>query len=420
MTAKSLLLCVSVVAISLVCASGASAQSAFDRSRNVSVRDRPHPEYDALGIRAGAFMISPRIDIGLSHDDNIYAAETAKIGDTIIDFHPQVTAKSTWSRHSLSFGADSTTTKYKNVSAENSTQWNLNAAGQFDIRRDANVGATASFTHAIEPRGSASYTLATKEPIKYDQFNAALKGMKEFNRVRITGGASIESYDYKDGVAVTDNSVVDEDYRDRDAYTFKIRGDYALSPATALFADLSNTQTNYKHNTTTDRDSTDNRLLLGVNFEVTQLVTGELSAGYDRREYDQVGAADVKNFSYRGNLSWYPTQLITVNLTANKVINDSGLIDSIGYVSDDFTLQADYELLRSTIVTAKLESSKDDYQDIDRTDKRYGGSLSATYLVNRVAGVTLAYTLLKQDSSGTDRGVNFADNRFSVSLTLRR
>ena len=38
----------------------------YDRGANVSVRQRPRPEYDALGIHTGGFMVYPKMNVGLT------------------------------------------------------------------------------------------------------------------------------------------------------------------------------------------------------------------------------------------------------------------------------------------------------------------------------------------------------------------
>ena len=53
--------------------SGAQAQTDyFARDRNVSVKDRPHPEYEALGVRWGSFHAYPKVQADVGYDSNIF------------------------------------------------------------------------------------------------------------------------------------------------------------------------------------------------------------------------------------------------------------------------------------------------------------------------------------------------------------
>ena len=82
-----------------------SAQDAqidlYVRNRAVAVRDRPQPAYDPLGIRAGGFTAFPRLQSGVVHDDNIFAAEDNRQPATTLRVTPEVVVRSHWSRHAL-------------------------------------------------------------------------------------------------------------------------------------------------------------------------------------------------------------------------------------------------------------------------------------------------------------------------------
>jgi len=403
----------------LAAASGAQAQSAFDRSGNVGVLDRPHPEYDALGIRAGTFLVFPKVEIGIGYDDNVYAAEDDAIDDVIYSISPSVSVESTWSRHSLGFSAAANIQRYADLGGEDSDQYRAQATGRLDIRRDANVSGTISYAQAVESRGSSGYTTVTETPIEYDTVRATLAGVKDFNRVRLSGSLGISEVDYKDNETFA-GTPVDFDFRDNQTRTASARLDYALSPATALFGEVGVTGVDYDSiGGVSNRDSDGVRVLGGVNFELTNLVTGEVSAGYITRAFDDGATSDVEQFAYRASLNYYPTQLVTVGLKGETTINDSGVLTTPAYVSDSVALQVDYEVLRNLIVSGVADYSRDNYQDIDRTDDRYGIGATATYLLNRRAGISLTYSQLTQDSSGAARNVDYTERTLSVALVLQ-
>ena len=83
-------------------------------------------------------------------------------------------------------------------------------------------------------------------------------------------------------------------------------------------------------------------------------------------------------------------------------------------------MQADYELLRNFIISARFGNEWDTYKGIDRRDTNYAATLSANYLLNRSVGLKFNYTRLSLDSTGADRGRRFGDNVVGLMLTLRR
>src|SRR5947207_5799867 len=53
----------------------------FDRDRNVSVLERPHPDYDPLDIRLGGFIFAPHVEMGAGATNNVYLRGVNRVGD---------------------------------------------------------------------------------------------------------------------------------------------------------------------------------------------------------------------------------------------------------------------------------------------------------------------------------------------------
>ena len=67
----------------------------FDRNRNVSVLERPRPDYDQLGIRLGGFRLLPRAENTIGWTSNVYnLGATAERSDGFVVFGPELTANS--------------------------------------------------------------------------------------------------------------------------------------------------------------------------------------------------------------------------------------------------------------------------------------------------------------------------------------
>src|SRR5688572_7867720 len=79
-----------------------AAEDLFARNRNVSVSQRPREGYDARGLRAGAFLVYPKVAVTTEASDNIYSRPSAKDSDIIWRVAPEVTVVSDLPRHFLS------------------------------------------------------------------------------------------------------------------------------------------------------------------------------------------------------------------------------------------------------------------------------------------------------------------------------
>ena len=407
---------------------GAQAESNFARDRNVAVRERPHPEYEAAGIREGGFMVFPRVEADVEYDDNIFALPNNKISDTIWRLKPEITAVSQWSRHALRFTAGLSTDGYSQHSSENTTDWNVSADGRLDFAGRANVTGGLSFAKLTEPRTSSNQAVGggflTPKPVTYSQTLANIGWTKEFNRLKLGLRGDWAKYSYDN------QGTVREDLRDRTITAVTGRADYAISPATAVFVEVTENDRRFRLTPplpTLKQDSSGYEVLAGVNFELGHLARGEVGAGYLRQNYKAAANKDVSGLGFRSKLEWFPTQLTTVTVHAATSVEDSGIVSATGltggYLYTDTGISVDHELLRNVILNGGFSYTNSDYKQIDRTDKRTLWTASATYLMNRRVGVNFGLSSLHQDSSGTASpfllGNKFTDNKAGVSLILQ-
>ncbi|WP_421729254.1 outer membrane beta-barrel protein [Brevundimonas sp.] len=412
-------------------ASAASAQTAgsavnsasngadlFARDRNLAVRERPHPEYEALGLPLGAFMAFPRLELGAEFNDNIFAVKTGEQDDIILFAKPSVSVVSNWSRHALDLFAEAALNRYQDFGSEDHNNWSTGFDGRVDVTRSTILNAGASYSELTEPRSAASTDVRAAEPIEYSTAQTYLAAARTFSRTKFSGRADWRNFDYQDAETVA-GLPIDQDNRDRDLYSLAGRVDYAISPATALFVQVGGNERDYGDASGpgfAPRDSSGYEVLGGANFELGATSRGEVAVGYVSQDFDNAAYSDVDGFAARAQVEWFPTQLTTVTFTGGRSVEDAGVNGAGGYLASSAGVRVDHELRRNIILGAGLSYTFDDYEDIDREDERLNLSANATYLVNRRLGVSLAASRLDQSSDGVAPGRDFTVNRLTVSL----
>ena len=148
-------------------------------------------------------------------------------------------------------------------------------------------------------------------------------------------------------------------------------------------------------------------------------IEGEAGVGYLDQSFDDPLYGSTSGLSTRVRLEYFPTQLLTLGLNADRSVGDSGVPGSGGYLSSSVQLTADYELRRNIIVEARGGFVQEDFNAIDRRNDRWIGGVRATYLLNRRLGVTAAYDFENRSSSGIDRTNDFNTHRFVLSLVAQ-
>lgn len=391
--------------------------SNFKRDKNVSVRERPRPDYEAIGVRAGGFTVYPRVTVELEHSDNIYATPVLEQSDTIWRVRPEVAVRSNWSRHALGAFASASINRYSDFDTENTEEYTVAVNGRVDIVRGSNVSGSLQYQALTEPRTSPSAPLASRTPVEYSLLTGKMTGIKEFNRLRLTGKLTNLDYDYDDTINLL-GGLLEQDTRDRDEFIYGGKVEYAVSPDTALFVQVLGNTRSYDL-TGVGRDSDGYTATIGTNFEISELLRGEIEVGYMAQSYDSPQYRDVDGFSGQAQVEWFPTSLSTVTATASRTIEESVANNSQGYISSNVGATVDHEFLRNVLLSAHANYGEDDYQSIDRVDERAEAGVSGTYLLNRRLGLTLGYTYEKRDSSGVNRGTSFTENKLAASVALQ-
>jgi hypothetical protein len=402
-------------------ASNAINSSSYDRGANVSVRQRPRPDYEAEGIHTGGFMIYPKVGLDVTYDDNIYAVQTGAVGDVIFSEAPEIDIQSTWSRNALAAYVKAEADEYASHSQEDAIQYGAGLSGKYEFGRST-VSGGVDYAHDVLPRSASNNIGFSVHRIPYDYTALNAQLATTLTRVRFSVRVDDQIYSYQNGRTAT-GAVVFEQDQNRQDLTVTGKAEFAVSQDTAVYATVAGNDRLYDLKPPTvayTRNNSGYEFNFGANFDLTHLVRGEIQLGYLDQTYENSGLfKPIRGLSALGQIEWFPTQLTTVTAVVSRSVGDAGVPGSAGYLTTNGSLQVDHELLRNLILTANAWAGEDRYNGVVRTDHRYGAGVSGNWLITRHFGLELAYTYSNQRSSGAAKGPSFADNRVSLNATLQ-
>ncbi len=397
-------------------------------SRNAGVLDRARPDYDAVGIRAGSFLILPKATTTLDASDNIFAAHTNTVSDTVILFQPEVTMRSDWSRNMLELYGRAAFSVYGSNSSQNATEAEVRASGRYDIAEGSNLNGGLGYAYMAEPRYLATSqaqtgTLSTSSgPEHYTVLNGRVGAVQTLNRVRLTENVQVSDYRYE-GNGLSFGVYGGEKTRDRTEVTETGRAEFAVSPDTSVFVQGGLNQRSYRlgpPQTVLNRDSSGYDVTAGAKLDLTHLIRGEFRIGYLNQDYDSSVFQSVSGLSLSGRFDYFVTPLTTVTVTADRAVGDAADPRSSGYITTNGGIEVDHELRRNIILTGRAFVAHDDYRGIDRTDDRWTARVGGTWLVNRMVGVGLFFDHIDVGSKGTAAIPDYAVNQILLSLVIQR
>ena len=415
---------ISIAWLGLAVAPGhAHAQSAtyFDRNHNVGVLDRPRPDYQALGVEAGGFAIFPSLTISPEYDDNIFAADHNRVGDEVTLISPQVQVRSNWSRNEVDAFARLTSDVYASQSNESTTDYQLGASGRLDVLRQDNITASVNYGHYTEPRTAENTVEDSSTPIQYDAVNARVGSVQTLNRLRFSEQIGVDRYDYQNTTDFS-GAFLSQAYRNESAVVTTGRADYALSPELSLFVAESFSDTLYDQKppqTLLNRDFTSSETTVGTDFDITRVVRGQVQVGYLHDTYTSFVYKPVNGPAVHARVEYFLSGLTTLSATVNRSVLDSADPTSSSDVQTQGGVRIDHELLRNVILSGQANYETDQFQGVDREDRRASFAASGTYLLSRHLGLTAAYSFLNEASSGSARITPYTVNVISLSFVLQ-
>jgi hypothetical protein len=367
-----------------------------EEPESVPVRQRPRPDYNALGIRLGSFIFHPTFEARTFYDTNALAASGNPKSDSGIIFSSQLAAISDFNNHELVFEAGISRFEHFNLTSESRTEGRATFSGRLDVRRDIAILAAGSFARRHETRGTSNSPVTAAEPVPYDDFDASLSITKKFNRIEVSAGMAVERRNYHD-VRLVGGGSLDQDFRDGNLLISGTRIAYTVQPGFRVFGDARYNWRRYDNLSGLNSDSQGYNLLAGFEFTLSSLMRGDIGIGYLEQSYDT--AKDATGLSYSANLIWTPTPLITANFEGRRTVSETGIGGAIGRIDTTFGVVVDYEFRRNLIISPSIDFLHEDYAGISRSDWVVEPKLRIDRLINRYFSVGAEYAYTHRSSN---------------------
>jgi hypothetical protein len=395
----------SMVAASLIALAPVHAL-AQEPGERVSVRDRPRPEYDPLGVRVGAFMLHATLDLSASRSDNIFAEETGADDDTIFTVGLHGRLESDWLRHALAIEAGGASVSYDDFSSEDHETAYAGVRGRLDVGSRSNLSARARFAQEIEPRNDPDAPMQGVPLVEYDRTELAVSAQHTFNRFRVTGTAARMENEYSGA----------QSFRDFEENSLTGRLEAELTPRIGLLLQATTDERDYDN--TPALSSEGQTYLTGITINLTDLMRGQLAVGHFERDYNSGVTTD--GLAVAADVEWYITRLTTLSFSASRNSEDVvGATTATPYVESQYGARVDHELLRNLTATAGVRFGQREYEGIDRDDDFVSVDLGADYLLNRRVVLRGRFVHDNVESDGVNAYRDYEENRFTLGVSFR-
>jgi len=401
------------IAIALQALSGSASAQYYNDPGLGQKPVATHPQdYKPLGIRAGAFMLHPGVQLGAQWTDNVFYADKLLKSDTIFHVRPYISAQSTWSRHSLNVSLAADFAFYDKYSERNYEDYFFGLSGRIDVKNRSFFSYSADYMNLHEDLNNRTSEQGI-EPTRYDFYGGRIGYDHSFNRLSLSGFYSMNWLNYKNVIGL-DGEVIDNQDRNRRGDAFGVRAGYQFAVDKQLFIAYEGYSIDYDQKYDRngyDRSGDGYRINGGINFSITGRLQGDIFASYYNRNFDDPRLPTASGWLIGGGagLQWNPTDLTSVYGRIESGVQETTDANSTSFVQSIGSIRVDHELTRSIQLNGFVSYGINDYNPIDPTaadlrtkDKIFRAGVGLNWFINRHAYLNASYAYSDFNSSVVD------------------
>jgi hypothetical protein len=350
--------------------------------RRPVVDDKP---FDPLGIRAGSFLLRPAIEVTGGYDTNPARSTTGGGASNFGVVAPELLVNSNWSRHELTANLRGSYTAYGAAAAQDRPAFDGRIDGRIDVTSRTRIDLESRLVVATDNPGSPNIQAGlSRLPISTD-VGATVGVGQRFNRFDVALKGLLDRTTYQDS-RFTDGTSASNEARNFDQSAAQLRTGYELTPGVIPFVELDADRR--RHDLAVDsfgidRDSQGRAAKIGTTFELSRILTGELSFGYLERDYTDPTLQNIKGPTFDGSLTWVASALTAFKLTAVTRADESTLAGVSGVFTHELGIEVDHAFRTWLDATLKFTGDRDAYVGNPRQDNRYAGAFDLIYKLNR-------------------------------------
>lgn len=343
--------------------------------------------YAPLGLRLGGMTVLPSIDLSAGYDTNPQrlSPQLKPKGSRLVQVSPGLTLTSDWTQHQLQVDLRGAYYEYLDVKDSNRPSLNGLVSFRGDVTRDSTINLQLREVIESERPGSINLPGSVKGRLLYYDTGASLGWTQKFGAASLIATGTVDRWTYQDGTTRAGDPFSQKD-RNYTAYGAKLRGAYESTPGVTPFIEVSADTRVYDSKLDVagyQRSSNGAQAKVGSSFELTRTLTGEVSAGYGTRNYDDNRLKNLTGPLLDANLIWSASPLTKVTLKATSTFNETVQPGSPGALSHSLSAEVAHDLLRNLTLTGALAYSRARYIGLNRHEDAVSGGLKLDYKIDR-------------------------------------
>ena len=339
--------------------------------------------YTPLGIRSGGFIWSPAAEFALGHSSNINGQTKALSGSTFT-VSPELIGKSDWSRHELQVelrGAYVTTPvnhDYDKPSGQ------MNLRGRVDLSEEMRSDVKAGWSFERQSNSTTDNPAATGVPSYVQSRTGSLGLTRDAGLIALTARGDIERTDYSGGTSST-GAALGSDIQNNTRWIGALRATVGTPGSLRPVVEVQTTARRYDQEFVAGsrRDSEGAAVKVGVVADLGPTLRGEMSTGWGTEKPHDGALGDMSGWLLDGTLTWSPTRLTVVKVTAKTDFLPTTLAGSPGALSHVTGVTVEQSVRSNVVAMAGATYTAKSYFGVDQDERDLVLSTGLTYKLDR-------------------------------------
>lgn len=380
----------------------------------------PEDPYAPLGLRVGSVVLRPALTNGVGYDTNPQrTAGSTRKGSPFSRHDGEVEVQSDWNVHELTGRLRAGYSEFYRDREASRPDGEGNLQLRLDASRDTRILLETRARLDTQRPGSPDLTAAVVgRPLVY-QYGASAGVTHDINRLQMTLRGSVDRSDYEDG-KLSNGGIVSQRDRNQTQYGLRLRAAYEVTPGFRPFVqgEVDTREFDEAVDSSGYRRSSDGVTgRVGSTFEISRQLTGEVSAGYQNRKYDDSRLRNLKGFVGDAAILWSPTPLTTVTLRGTAELGDTTVAGSSGTTARRASLEIAHALRRNLIVIGFGSFNRTEYEGQNLREDSSTIGARVEYRLTRTFAVRASFTHERLNSSA--QGSDYTANVAQVGLRVQ-
>ena len=367
----------------------------YDADDGVTVETRLHPEQMPLGVREGAFVVSPRLDESFGYTSNALPGPYRR-GSWQLVTAPALGILSDWSQNSFGALFSLQDTRYLALPSQDRLDGSVSVGGRIDNGGD-HLTLAAAHLSQHEDRSQVD-TIVSDRPVGFQVDDVRASYEVNDGSWRIEPSLDLANWTYDNTTIL--GVPVSQAYRDRVVLQGGLTTRYEFAPLRSVVFVMRAIGQDYTHTPPgqASPNSVSYQLLGGLDYNEDSIWRWRVLVGGEMRQFASPVYQQQNTLIAEAGVDWAPSGLTNVHLTLSRETGDAAQAGTSGLVYSAARLTIDHEYLRDVLFKASI--------GLQRADFFQGGQqtgtvaeVGVTWVMNR--SMRLSFTYDQTDVRGS-------------------